>query len=114
MSRQVPNNTVALSSGVRLQDISLAETIEQTLYIQQPIDMVLVGGYHNLGLFLSGLAALPRLITIQGFAVTNSNPLIMDPQSLSLVLHTTAYQSMPSTSVDSNSDLEPPFLEREQ
>ncbi|WP_019672565.1 type 4a pilus biogenesis protein PilO [Psychrobacter lutiphocae] len=118
-------NKVALSSGVVLQDIALAEKSEKILgqnldltitdtadiarvesavatqlpeqvpasylYTEQPIDMVVIGGYHNLGLFVTGLSALPQAISIQGFAVKHANPLLLDPKQLSLLLHTKVY-----------------------
>ena len=38
-----------------------------------PIKIKAEGGYHDLGAFVSGLAALPRIVTLHDFSVSSLN-----------------------------------------
>lgn len=39
-------------------------------YAELPIAMVVTGSYHQLGTFVSGIAALPRIVTLHGFSMS--------------------------------------------
>ncbi|WP_221894825.1 type 4a pilus biogenesis protein PilO [Bathymodiolus japonicus methanotrophic gill symbiont] len=46
--------------------------------IELPIDIKVIGQYSELGLFISGLATLPRIVTIKNIQIlpTNNKPLL--------------------------------------
>ena len=50
-----------------------AETIGAH-YVEQAIDIRAVGGYHELGEFLAGLAGLDRIVTSHDFVLTEAGP----------------------------------------
>lgn len=60
-----------LSAGLTLESITLAEEISQEFYIELPINIKVSGGYHALGAFVSGVAALPRIVTLHDFRITS-------------------------------------------
>jgi len=60
-----------LSAGLTLESITLADEISQEFYIELPINIKVSGGYHALGAFVSGVAALPRIVTLHDFKITS-------------------------------------------
>jgi type IV pilus assembly protein PilO len=38
-------------------------------YIELPIDIDMVGGYHDMGSFVSGIAAMPRIVTLHDYDI---------------------------------------------
>ena len=52
----------------------------QEFYIEQPIQVEVLGNYHDFGTFVSGVASLPRIVTLHDFSiipVNNRNALQM-------------------------------------
>ena len=43
--------------------------IVQEIYIELPIDIAVVGNYHDLGNFVSKVAGLPRIVTVHDFTI---------------------------------------------
>ena len=92
-------NMTGVGSNVHFTDIKVDPEIEQEFFIEQPISINAVGGYHEFGNFVSGLAALPRIITIHDFTITPRGSLPSDNNTmrkmpeLNLVLQTKTYRS---------------------
>lgn len=86
-------NMTGVGSGIRFQDISIEPEVEQELFIEQPIRIAAVGEYHQFGSFISGIAALPRIITMHDFEVSNPQPTLETFPELTLVLNTKTYRS---------------------
>lgn len=59
-----------LSSGLEFETIALKDEIEKEFYAELPIDIRVVGDYHGFGAFVSGVAALPRIVTLHDFTIT--------------------------------------------
>ena len=59
-----------LAAGLTFDSITLAPEVSKEFYIELPIDIVVRGGYHSLGAFVSGVAALPRIVTLGDFEIT--------------------------------------------
>ncbi|MCW8883858.1 MAG: type 4a pilus biogenesis protein PilO, partial [Motiliproteus sp.] len=51
-------------------NISLAPEKKVQFYIELPINIKVKGSYHQLGEFVSGVAALPRIVTLHDFGIT--------------------------------------------
>lgn len=62
-------NRVGLAAGLALRRIAPQDEKNRGFYAVLPIRMEVVGGYHALGAFVSGIAALPRIVTLHGFVV---------------------------------------------
>ncbi|MBU0501312.1 MAG: type 4a pilus biogenesis protein PilO [Gammaproteobacteria bacterium] len=81
MLRQLPNKTEVADLLVDVSQTGLAAGLEFNLfqpgaevplefYAELPIKIAVEGGYHEFGEFISGLAALPRIVTIHNIKIT--------------------------------------------
>ena len=57
-------------NGLSINRIDLLAEQAQTFYIELPIAIEAVGSYHDLGAFISGMAGLPRIVTLHDFEIT--------------------------------------------
>lgn len=75
MLRQLPNRTevadllvdvsqTGLAAGLEFELFQPQGEVPRDFYAELPIKLRVVGDYHALGEFVSGLAALPRIVTI--------------------------------------------------
>lgn len=80
MLRQLPGDTevpglledvtrTGLGSGLEFEEIRLQPEVAQQFYIELPIKISVVGGYHELATFVSGVASLPRIVTLHDFEI---------------------------------------------
>ncbi len=78
--RQLPQDTevpgllddithTGLGSGVEFDSIDLGQEAPQDFYAEQPINIKSHGDYHGFGAFVSGVAALPRIVTLHDFKI---------------------------------------------
>ena len=58
-----------LGSGLEFESIELKEEAKKEFYVELPIDISVIGDYHSFGAFVSGVAALPRIVTLHDFYV---------------------------------------------
>lgn len=81
MLRQLPNQTEVPNLLVDISQTGLAAGLEERLfqpspelrrdfYAELPISIRLVGSYHEMGEFVSGIAALPRIVTLHDIQIT--------------------------------------------
>jgi len=80
MLRQLPNKTEVPNLLVDISQTGLAAGLEEKLfqpqgenrkdfYAELPIKIRLTGGYHEMGTFASGIAALPRIVTLHDIEI---------------------------------------------
>ncbi len=78
--RQLPQDTevpgllddithTGLGSGVEFDSIDLGQEAPKDFYAEQPINIKAHGDYHAFGAFVSGVAALPRIVTLHDFKI---------------------------------------------
>ncbi|WAJ38128.1 type 4a pilus biogenesis protein PilO [Pseudomonas sp. GOM7] len=76
--RQLPSDTevpglleditrTGLGSGLEFEEIKLLPEVTQQFYVELPIQIKVTGGYHDLATFVSGVASLPRIVTLHDF-----------------------------------------------
>ena len=58
-----------LGSGLEFEEIKLLPEVTQQFYIELPIQMAVLGSYHDLATFVSGVASLPRIVTLHDFEI---------------------------------------------
>ena len=58
-----------IGSGLDFSNIGLAPESEQEFYIELPINIDVVGDYHDFGTFVSGVASLDRIVTLHDFSI---------------------------------------------
>ena len=63
----------ASASGVDLPVIQSQNEQKREFYIEQPIELVAVGSYHQLGEFVNKISALPRIVTLHDFVISPSD-----------------------------------------
>ncbi|MGH8458690.1 MAG: type 4a pilus biogenesis protein PilO, partial [Nevskiales bacterium] len=75
MLRQLPNKSEVANLLNDISQTRLAAGLEEELfqpqgeqakefYAELPINMQIIGGYHQMGAFASGIASLPRIVTL--------------------------------------------------
>jgi type IV pilus assembly protein PilO len=62
-----------LGSGLEFEEIKLMPEAIQQFYIELPIQIKVVGSYHDLATFVSGVASLPRIVTLHDFELVPMN-----------------------------------------
>jgi len=81
MLRQLPGETEIPSLIVDISQAGLAAGLQEKLfqpqpeipkdfYAEKPIKIILSGGYHEIANFVSGVAALPRIVTLHDIIIT--------------------------------------------
>lgn len=58
-----------LGSGLEFETIELKKEVEKEFYAELPIDIRVIGDYHGFGAFVSGVAGLPRIVTLHNFEI---------------------------------------------
>jgi type IV pilus assembly protein PilO len=56
-------------SGLDIGSIALAAEFKNKFYIELPININVQGSYHQLGQFVSGIAALSRIVTLHNYTI---------------------------------------------
>lgn len=69
---------VAYGSGLSMKSISLQPERASEFYIELPIKIDVTGGYHDFGSFVSGVAALPRIVTLHDYSITQTNGTLLN------------------------------------
>jgi type IV pilus assembly protein PilO len=93
MLRQLPGETEIPSLIVDISQTGLAAGLQEKLfqpqaevpkdfYAEKPILIRLSGGYHEIANFVSGVAALPRIVTLHNLKITPDNPDSYDELSI--------------------------------
>ncbi|ESK54369.1 MAG: type 4a pilus biogenesis protein PilO [Moraxellaceae bacterium] len=65
-------NLTGVNSGLKFKNIRLENEVKQEIFIEQPISIEATGDYHAFGAFVTGIAALPRIVTLHDFVVEAS------------------------------------------
>ncbi|MGI2217841.1 type 4a pilus biogenesis protein PilO [Shewanella baltica] len=60
---------VATDAGLRIQSLDWEPEIQRDFYIEFPIKMSVTGDYHQLGNMVSGVAKLPRIVSLHDFTI---------------------------------------------
>ncbi|WHI44568.1 type 4a pilus biogenesis protein PilO [Microbulbifer sp. JMSA004] len=58
-------------SGLTINDIDLQRERVGEFYVELPIQISVKGGYHEFGAFVSGIAGMPRIVTLHDFKIVN-------------------------------------------
>jgi type IV pilus assembly protein PilO len=100
--RQLPGKTEVPSLLIDISQTGLAAGLEEKLfqpqaeqkkdfYAELPIKIRLSGSYHQFGEFVSGIAALPRIVTLHDIDIKPDNKDAYDQLSLELTAKTYRY-----------------------
>lgn len=100
--RQLPSQTevpglvddvtdTGLGSGLAFATITLEPEAIQEFYIELPMDIAVVGDYHDFGTFVSGVASLDRIVTLHDFAIRRRGDAFLD---MNIVARTYRYKDV--------------------
>jgi len=100
--RQLPSDTevpglleditrTGLGSGLEFEEIKLQPEVTQQFYIELPIQIKVVGGYHDLATFVSGVSSLPRIVTLHDFEIKPESPGSSSKLRMSILAKTYRY-----------------------
>lgn len=102
MLRQLPNKTevadllvdvsqTGLASGLEFDLFKPGAEVPREFYAELPINIKVRGTYHEFGAFVSGVAALPRIVTIHDIAILPPNDAGSGDLTMELVAKTYRY-----------------------
>jgi type IV pilus assembly protein PilO len=102
MLRQLPGKTEIPSLIVDISQTGLAAGLQEKLfqpqgeitrdfYAEKPITISLSGGYHEIANFVSGVASLPRIVTLHDINITPDDPNDYDRLTLQVTAKTYRY-----------------------
>jgi len=102
MLRQLPGETEIPSLIVDISQTGLAAGLQEKLFVprteiprdfyaEKPINIRLSGGYHEIGNFVSGIAALPRIVTLHNITITPEQAGKYDVLSMQVTAQTYRY-----------------------
>ena len=108
MLRQLPGQTEVPNLLVDISQTGLGAGLEEKLfqpmgeiprdfYAELPIKIRLTGSYHELGDFVSGIAALPRIVTLHDISIRPVTPDDFDELTLDVTAKTYRYLDEDST-----------------
>lgn len=100
--RQLPSDTevpglleditrTGLGSGLEFEEIKLLPEVAQQFYIELPIEIKVVGTYHDLATFVSGVASLPRIVTLHDFEMVPATAETTSQLRMSILAKTYRY-----------------------
>ena len=102
MLRQLPGKTevpsllvdisqTGLGAGLEEQTFTPTGEIQKDFYAELPIKLRYTGSYHELGNFVSGIAALPRIVTLHDISIKPVNATNPDELTLDVTAKTYRY-----------------------
>ncbi len=102
MLRQLPGKTEIPSLIVDISQTGLAAGLQEKLfqpqseipkdfYAEKPIKIRLSGGYHEIANFVSGIASLPRIVTLHDINITPENKDVYDRLTMEVTAKTYRY-----------------------
>lgn len=89
-------------SGLNLENIELDEEVKREVFIEQPISISAKGDFHSFGRFVSSIATLPRIVSVESFTVKTDPPVEGDTSnsgypSVSYVIKASTYRYLDIT-----------------
>lgn len=60
-------------ASLNISSITLQPERATEFYVELPIKIVAEGAYHDVGSFVSGVAGLPRIVTLHDYSLTSNN-----------------------------------------
>ena len=112
MIRQLPSKTEVEDLLVDISQTGLASGIEFQLfkplaekhiefYAELPITLKMTGTYHQFGEFVSGIAALPRIVTLENISITGGKGKGKSKDSLTMDVTAKTYRYLDESEVSS-------------
>lgn len=85
--------TAALGASLQIKSIKLDSEVETEFYTELPINIDVVGEYHDFGAFVSAVAGLGRIVTLHDFEITSAKTADANKLNLKIVAKTYRYNN---------------------
>jgi type IV pilus assembly protein PilO len=85
--------TAALGASLQIKSIKLDNEIETEFYTELPINIDVIGEYHDFGAFVSAVAGLGRIVTLHDFDISSANTSDVNKLNLKIVAKTYRYNN---------------------
>lgn len=85
-----------LGSGLEFKKIDLGKEAVKEFYAELPIQINALGDFHGFGAFVSGVAALPRIVTLDNFTIKPTNNAGPGLLEITITAKTYRYSSAPA------------------
>ena len=59
-------------SGLTIESIELKPEVKKDFYVELPISIRVTGPYHDFGTFVSGVAGMPRIVTLHDYDIQSA------------------------------------------
>jgi len=84
-----------VESRLTIESVALQDEVTTEFHIELPIKIVVSGGYHEFGSFVSGIAGMPRIVTLHDFRITKAggNAGSVGTLSMDIIAKTYRYKS---------------------
>ena len=103
MLRQLPSKTeiddllvdisqTGLASGVDFELFKPKKEAHKDFYAEFPIEMKMTGDYHRFGRFVSGVAALPRIVTLHNIEIVKDGNAKQDSKKMEMSIIAKTYR----------------------
>ncbi len=117
MLRQLPDKTevpnllvdisqTGLAAGLQEQLFQPRDEVRKDFYAELPISIRLAGGYHDMGTFAAGVAALPRIVTLHDIEIVPAGKDAGGSDDLVLNVTAKTYRYLDEDEQDSGGDSE--------
>lgn len=84
----------ALGSGLEIKSIQLKPEVSKEFYVELPMEIEVSGTYHDIASFVSGVASLPRIVTLHDLSIASGSKASdrQNSESLKLVVSARTYR----------------------
>lgn len=89
--------SAGLNSGLEFEEIKLQPEVAQQFYIELPIQIRVMGGYHELATFVSAVAGMPRIVTLHDFQIEPSKSGSRSRLAMNILVKTYRYNDQGAT-----------------
>lgn len=62
-----------VESRLTIDSVDLKDEVATEFHIELPISIKVTGGYHEFGAFVSGVAGMPRIVTLHDFSISEKS-----------------------------------------
>lgn len=84
-------SSTGLGSGLEFANLDMLPEAIQEFYIEIPVNLEVIGDYHDFGTFVSGVASLDRIVTLHDFTIMSRPDSLLE---MSIMARTYRYKDV--------------------
>lgn len=75
-------NQSGIGRGLQFELFRPGQVVVKDYYAEQPIDIKVVGNYHDIGAFTSDIASLPRIVTLNNMSISTGKDGVLSLEAI--------------------------------